>query len=91
MTFVYRKYGHLADLVVMFNCRSNNENEIEDLLSDLILSDYDLPKYSGALSFIEARRRCPDTPFILVTVAVSEDVSIENTQKRQGWKSQIRQ
>lgn len=67
-----------------------NENETEDLLSDLILSDYDLPKYSGALSFTVARRRCPDTPFILVTIAVSEDLSIENTQKRHGWKSQRR-
>ena len=54
-------------------------NETEDLLPDLILSDYDLPKYNGALSFTEARRRCPDTPFILVTIAVSEDLSIENT------------
>jgi hypothetical protein len=37
-----------------------NESELEDLFSDLVLSDYDLPKYTGALSFIEARRRCPD-------------------------------
>ena len=44
---------------------------------DLILSDYDLPRYNGALALAEARMRCPDTPFILVTGAVSEDRAIE--------------
>ena len=64
--------------------------EIQEYCPDLILSDYDLPKYTGALALAEARRRCPDTPFILVTIAVSEDLAIENTQKRHGWKSQRR-
>jgi PAS domain S-box-containing protein len=50
---------------------------IQDDCPDLILSDYDLPKYSGALALSEARRRCPDTPFILVTGAVTEDRAIE--------------
>jgi hypothetical protein len=43
-------------------------NEIEDLLPDLIRSDYDLTKYNGALAFAEAGRRCPGTPFILEPV-----------------------
>ena len=50
---------------------------IQDHCPDLILSDYDLPKYNGALALAEANRRCPDTPFILVTGAVSEDRAIE--------------
>ena len=50
---------------------------IQDFCPDLILSDYDLPKYNGALALAEARRRCPDTPFILVTGAVTEDRAIE--------------
>ena len=44
---------------------------------DLILSDYDLPKYNGLLALAEARRTCPDTPFILVTGAVTEDRAID--------------
>jgi CheY-like chemotaxis protein len=44
---------------------------------DIILSDYDLPRYNGALALAEARRRCPDTPFILVTGAVTENRAIE--------------
>ena len=51
--------------------------ELEDYSPDLILSDYDLPKYNGALALAEVRRKCPDIPFILVTGAVSEDRAIE--------------
>src|SRR5512138_224788 len=44
---------------------------------DVILSDYDLPRYTGTLALAEAKRRCPDAPFILVTGAVTEDRAIE--------------
>ncbi|MHB8908421.1 MAG: GAF domain-containing protein [Syntrophales bacterium] len=56
----------------------------EDFLSglngfcpDLILSDYDLPRYNGALALAEAKKRCPDVPFILVTGAITEDRAID--------------
>ncbi len=51
--------------------------ELQAFSPDLILSDYDLPQYNGALALAEARRWLPDTPFILVTGAVSEDRAIE--------------
>ena len=51
--------------------------EIQRYCPDLILSDYDLPRYNGALALAEVRRRCPGTPFILVSGAVSEDRAIE--------------
>jgi two-component system, cell cycle sensor histidine kinase and response regulator CckA len=50
---------------------------LQDDCPDLILSDYDLPNYNGALALAEAKKRCPDTPFILVTGAVGEDRAIE--------------
>ena len=50
---------------------------MQEFNPDLILSDYDLPRYNGAAALLEATRRCPDTPFILVTGAVSEDRAIE--------------
>jgi len=50
---------------------------IRDHCPDLILSDYDLPRYTGALALAEAKKRCPDTPFILVTGAVTEDRAID--------------
>jgi PAS domain S-box-containing protein len=50
---------------------------LQDFSPDLILSDYDLPKYDGASALVEAKRKCPDTPFILVTGAVTEDRAID--------------
>jgi PAS domain S-box-containing protein len=44
---------------------------------NLILSDYELPQYSGALALAAAKRECPGVPFILVTGAISEDLAIE--------------
>ena len=44
---------------------------------DIILSDYDLPRYSGSLALAQAKQQCPDVPFILVTGAVGEDRAIE--------------
>ncbi len=51
--------------------------ELDEFCPDLILSDYDLPRYNGALALAETKKRCPDSPFILVTGAVSEDRAIE--------------
>lgn len=51
--------------------------ELQEFSPDLILSDYDLPRYNGALALAEAKRRCPDIPFILVTGAVTEDRAID--------------
>lgn len=54
-----------------------NEKEylraLEGFSPDLILSDYDLPQYSGALALAAARKRLPNVPFVLVTGALNED------------------
>jgi len=42
----------------------------------IILSDDDLPQYSGAIALFEAEEICPNTPFILVTWA-REDHAME--------------
>jgi PAS domain S-box-containing protein len=51
--------------------------ELQAFSPHLILSDYDLPQYNGAYALAEAKKRCPDTPFILVTGALGEDRAIE--------------
>jgi PAS domain S-box-containing protein len=51
--------------------------ELQSFAPNLILSDYDLPQYNGAYALAEARTRCPNIPFILVTGAVGEDRAIE--------------
>lgn len=45
---------------------------LDEFIPDLILSDYDLPQYTGALALAEAKRRHPEVPFILVTGALGE-------------------
>jgi PAS domain S-box-containing protein len=51
--------------------------ELHHFSPHLILSDYDLPQYNGALALADAKRECPDIPFILVTGALGEDRAIE--------------
>jgi CheY-like chemotaxis protein len=60
--------------------RTANEKEylygLETFSPDLILSDYDLPQYTGALALAAAKARCPEVPFILVTGALDKDPEI---------------
>jgi CheY-like chemotaxis protein len=56
--------------------RTANEREflgaLEEFCPDLILSDYDLPQYNGELALVEAKKRFPQVPFILVTGALNK-------------------
>jgi DNA-binding NtrC family response regulator len=57
--------------------RTKNEEEylkaLKEFSPDLILSDYDLPQYSGALALAAAKVRLPNVPFILVTGELNEE------------------
>jgi DNA-binding NtrC family response regulator len=44
---------------------------------DVILSDHGLPAFDGLAAFGTARERCPDTPFIFVTNALTREMEIE--------------
>ncbi|MDD5168961.1 MAG: response regulator [Syntrophales bacterium] len=60
---------------------------LDEFCPDIILSDYDLPQYNGALALAAARSKCPDIPFILVTGAIGEDRAIETLT--QGAKDYV--
>jgi len=44
----------------------------------LILSDIALPAYDGLSALADARERCPDLPFILVSGTLGEEAAIES-------------
>ena len=50
---------------------------LREFMPDLILSDYDLPQYNGSLALAEAKARCADVPFILVTGVMEDDLATE--------------
>jgi PAS domain S-box-containing protein len=50
---------------------------IREFRPDIILSDYDLPAFSGAEALTLKKKLSPETPFILVTGAVGEERAIQ--------------
>lgn len=52
-------------------------HEIQAFKPEIILSDYDLPRYNGLLALTAAKARCPEVPFILVTGVLEEGRAIE--------------
>jgi len=49
---------------------------LREFRPDIILSDYDLPAFSGAEALSLKKELSPGTPFILVTGAVGEERAI---------------
>ena len=48
-----------------------------DQRPDVILSDHGLPSFDGIMAFGTAREKCPETPFIFVTNALTREMEIE--------------
>src|SRR5688572_14563449 len=57
--------------------RADYEAAIDRESFDLILSDYNLPDYTGLAALLAARERHPYTPVIVVTGTLSEDEAVE--------------
>jgi PAS domain S-box-containing protein len=45
---------------------------------DIILSDYHLPSFTGLEALAMARKRCPETPFILISGTIGETAAIDS-------------
>ena len=48
---------------------------------DLIISDYHLPSFTGLEALKIAQKKCPHTPFILVSGTIGEQAAIERDRK----------
>jgi PAS domain S-box-containing protein len=61
---------------------ADDESEFLETLKkksiDIILSDYQLPDYSGSEALAVAKNQYPDIPFIFVTGQMGEDAAIES-------------
>src|SRR6267142_622972 len=51
-------------------------HELEYHPPDVILSDHGLPSFDGFTALAIARNKCPDVPFIFVTSALGEEMTI---------------
>ena len=51
-------------------------HQLEEHPPDLILSDHGLPSFDGFTALAIARDKCPDVPFIFVTSALGEELTI---------------
>lgn len=62
-----------------------NENDFEKQLKnsvpDIVLSDYNMPSYNGMEAFKTVKKNYPQTPFIIVTGELPEEVAIECIKK----------
>jgi len=54
---------------------------LDEFCPDIILSDYHLPSFDAPAALEIALRKCPDTPFIVVTGAVGDIAAVELIKK----------
>jgi PAS domain S-box-containing protein len=66
-----------ADLVLV-STKAEYQKALDEDSFDVVLADYLLPEYTGleALQFL--RRRCRETPFLLVSGTIGEEAAIES-------------
>ncbi len=69
--------------------RQDYVQALQEFSPDLILSDYDLPQYNGALALSAAKRLCPEVPFILVTGFLDSNDGVCKDILAQGAKECI--
>ena len=75
------KSGHLICEVSLVTCLADFIRAITENTYDLILSDYNLPDGDGLQAFKIVQQKTPDTPFVLVTGALGEELAIETIKQ----------
>lgn len=65
-------------------------NAIHDFKPDLILSDYNLPQFTGFEALEIAKELVPDIPFIIITGSLSEEAAVDS-MTRGAWNYVIKE
>ena len=68
--------GGLSFQVCRVETRGDFLRELRQHPPDLIISDHGLPSFDGFTALALAREKCPETPFIFVTGALGQEVTI---------------
>ena len=71
------KEGYDAEIALAMS-REDFEKALGDSHFDVILADYLLPNYDGLKALEYAKEKRPETPFILVSGTIGEQVAIES-------------
>ncbi len=71
------KEGYQTEIILAENREAFERALEEGGLFDIILADYLLPQYDGIEALKYARAKCPETPFLLVSGTIGEQVAIE--------------
>ena len=72
------KFDFISELV---ETKKDFINAIHDFQPDIILSDYNLPQFTGFEALEIAKKLIPEIPFIIVTGSLSEETAVESIKK----------
>ena len=63
--------------ILHVSSRPDFEHALRDFRPDIILSDHNVPPFTGAAALELARQGAPEAPFILVTGSLDEETAVE--------------
>lgn len=61
--------------------RTDFETALECKGWNLIISDFALPSFDGMKALLMARQKCPNTPFILFSGTIGEEIAVESVKR----------
>ena len=69
--------GGIEFVVQRAQTRPEFERAIREFRPEIILADYNLPTFDGALALVIAAQLCPEVPVLIVSGAVGEETAVQ--------------
>ncbi|MFO7575347.1 MAG: response regulator [Bacteroidales bacterium] len=80
---IIREFLKSEGMIFSFDYVTNEKGYSERLSNneyDIILADYYMPGFNGIAALLQARKQCPDVPFICISGSIGEDLAVELIQ-----------